>query len=262
MAEPAPTDALGRPVGLIAAVPEEIAHFGAAFAERETRRIAGLDFRAGRLDGREAVLVEAGIGKVNAAVVATVLCHAFGTRALLFSGVAGGLDPDLGIGDVVVARTLIQHDYGAMVGGRLRTYQPGAFPLPGQDETHGYHLDPDLELRLRAALDGVELPPLPAAATGGEERVPSLVLGTVLTGDAFVNCEATRARLFEEFGAQAVEMEGAAVAQVAERFGVPCVVVRALSDLAGAESHMDFGAFVHAAAEGAAALMRRLAAAV
>ncbi len=251
-----------KPIGLICAVPEEIAHFGASFREREARTIGGLTFRSGLLEGREAVLVEAGIGKVNAALVATVLCREYGVRALLFSGVAGGLDPALGIGDVVVGRTLIQHDYGAMVGGRLKTYQPGAFPLPGIDDAHGYHLDLELERRLHGALDGFDLPALSAAATGGEPRKPRLLFGTILTGDTFVNCEATRLRLHEQFGAHAVEMEGAAVAQVAERFGVPCVVVRALSDLAGSESHMDFGSFVHAAAEAAALLMRRLASVV
>ena len=250
------------PVGLICAVPEEIGHFGEGFRQDALTEVAGLAFRSGRLDGRAAVLVEAGIGKVNAALVATLLCREFGARALLFSGVAGGLDPDLGIGDVVVARTLIQHDYGAVVGGCLVPYQPGALPLPGFDNRHGYHLDPTLERTLAAALEGLALPELPAAATGGEARRPRLHFGTVVTGDAFVNCEATRLRLFGQFRAQAVEMEGAAVAQVAERFGVPCVVVRALSDLAGAESHMDFGSFVHAAAAGAAQLMRRIAAAV
>jgi adenosylhomocysteine nucleosidase len=262
MTAAASTASTAPPVGLISAVPEEIAQFGASFAEAGTREVAGFTFREGALDGRPAVLVESGIGKVNAAIVATILCREFGVRALLFSGVAGGLDPGLGIGDVVVARRLVQHDYGAMVEGRLRTYQPGAFPLPGLDDTHGYALAPDLERRLHAALDGIALPPLPASATGGAARLPGLLFGTVLTGDTFVNCEATRLDLFTRFGAQAVEMEGAAVAQVAERFGVPCVVVRALSDLAGAESHMDFGSFVQAAAEGAALLMRRLAAAV
>ncbi|WP_207478309.1 5'-methylthioadenosine/adenosylhomocysteine nucleosidase [Arenibaculum pallidiluteum] len=250
------------PIGLISAIPQEISHFGEAFQEADVAEIGGLAFRSGALGGRAAVLVEAGIGKVNAAIVSTVLCREFGARVLLFSGVAGGLDPALGIGDVVVARTLIQHDYGAMVGERLRTYQPGAVPLPGVDDSHGYHLDAALEQKLRSALDGVSLPGLSAAATGGAPRQPAIHFGTVVTGDAFVNCEATRLRLFEQFSAQAVEMEGAAVAQVAERFAVPCVVVRALSDLAGAESHMDFGSFVHDAAAGAAQLMRRIAAAL
>jgi adenosylhomocysteine nucleosidase len=254
---------LSRPLGLICAIPDEIAHFGASFQETGSRTLAGLAFREGMLEGRPAVLVESGIGKVNAAIVATLLCQIFDCNALLFSGVAGGLDPALGIGDVVVATRLVQHDYGALIAGRIRPYQPGVPPLPGLDETHGYRLDADLEVRVRRVLDGVVLPAFDARATGAEPRVPQLHFGTILTGDTFLNCEETRDRLHRDFGgALAIEMEGASVAQVAERYGVPSVVVRSLSDLAGAESHVDFPSFASAAAEGAAVLIRRLVAVV
>jgi adenosylhomocysteine nucleosidase len=248
-----------KPLGLICAIPDEIAHFGASFTETSTRTLAGLIFREGTLEGRPTVMVESGIGKVNAAMVATLLAEIFGCHALLFSGVAGGLDPALGIGDVVIATRLVQHDYGALVEGRIKTYQPGIPPLPGFDETHGYALSAGLETKVRAALEGITLPPFDAKATGTEPRVPVIHFGTVLTGDTFLNCEATRERLHRDFGsALAIEMEGAAVAQVAERYGIPCLVVRSLSDLAGAESHMDFASFCGAAAEGAAVLIRRL----
>lgn len=247
-----------RPIGVICAIPEEIAHFGAHFQETEANTIAGFAFRRGRLDGRDAVVVETGIGKVNAATVATLLLDRFGCRVLLFSGVAGGLDPALGVGDVVVADRLVQHDYGSVFQGQVKTYQPGNYPMPGMPEDHGYPMDPDLLARVREALDGMELPPMPAAATGGEARRPRLVYGTILTGDQFVNCEETRNGLFDRFDARAVEMEGAAIAQVAEKYGVPWVVVRALSDLAGHDSHMDFPTFVHIAAETAARIVRRL----
>jgi adenosylhomocysteine nucleosidase len=248
-----------RPLGLICAIPDEIAHFGASFTETSARTLAGLTFREGTLEGRPTVMVESGIGKVNAALVATLLAEIFGCHALLFSGVAGGLDPALGIGDVVIATRLIQHDYGALVEGRIKTYQPGIPPLPGFDETHGYVLGAALETKVRAALEGITLPPFDAKATGAEPRVPAIHFGTVLTGDTFLNCEETRERLHRDFGgAMAIEMEGAAVAQVAERYGIPSLVVRSLSDLAGAESHMDFASFCGAAAEGAAVLIRRL----
>lgn len=246
------------PLGLICAIPQEIVHFGEHFQQTATEERGGFLFRHGTLDGHAAILVEAGIGKVNAAVVATLLLDHYGVRGLLFSGVAGGVDPALSIGDVVIATRLAQHDYGALVGGVLRVYQPGVPPLPGVDTTHGYDVDPALVDRARTALAGLTLPPLSAAATGGRERVPSVHFGTVVTGDQFLNCEATRARLFADFTAQAVEMEGASVAQVATRWGVPYLVVRSLSDLAGAESHMDFPAFCLAAAAGASLIIRRL----
>lgn len=252
-----------NPLGLICAIPDEIAHFGSSFTETASRTLAGLTFREGTLEGRPTVMVESGIGKVNAAVVSTLLAEIFGCHALLFSGVAGGLDPKLGIGDVVVATRLVQHDYGALVEGSIRPYQPGVPPLPGFDETHGYALALTLEEKVRTALNNIALPAFDAKATGAEPRVPTIHFGTILTGDTFLNCEATRERLHRDFGeALAIEMEGAAVAQVAERYGIPCLVVRSLSDLAGAESHMDFAAFCGAAAEGAAVLIRRLVAVV
>ena len=248
-----------RPLGVICAMPEEIDHLVARLEGVEAPADRhGFGFRRGRLEDRPVVLVESGLGKVSAAIVATRLIDRFDCRALLLSGVAGGLDPELGIGDVIVAERLIQHDYGAMVGERLRAFRPGVPPLGHSRHRLGYDLDPAVAAALRRALDGIVLPALPAAAAGGTARTPSLRFGTVLTGDQFINCEATRLRLFETFAAQAVEMEGGAVAQVAERFGVPCVVVRSLTDLAGADSHLDFMAFLHAAAETAAGVVRRI----
>src|SRR5512143_30926 len=126
-----------RPTGFIAAIPEEIRHFKADFVERERRSIAGLGFRVGDLDGRPVVTALAGMGKVNAALMATLMLHEFGCRALIFSGVAGGLDPELQIGDVVVARRIVCHDYGALVGGAFKVYQPGNAPLPGYPDEYG-----------------------------------------------------------------------------------------------------------------------------
>lgn len=245
-----------QPLGLISAIPQELAHFGAELEIDSPREIGGVAFRQGRLDGLPLIVAEAGLGKVNAAVVATLLLSEFGCRGLVFSGVAGGLDPELAVGDVVLGKRLVCHDYGRLSERRIVTYQPGAMPLPGCAQTHGYNLPEDLLARLRQALYGFDLPEI-AAADGGSRR-PRLVEGTILTGDTFLSCAATRVELAERFGGQAVEMEGAAVAQVAERFARPAVVIRALSDLAGEESHLDFGRFLEDAAASAARIVRRL----
>lgn len=243
-------------------MPEEIEHLAAVtetdVAGAGETHVGGFIFRSGHLEDRAVVLVEGGIGKVSAAHVATLLLDRFGCRGLVLSGVAGGLDPELGIGDVVVADRLIQHDYGAMVAGDLRHFRPGVTPIGESRHDPVYRLDKRLRGDLERALEGLVLSALSGAATGGTMRQPRLRFGTVLTGDQFINCEATRLRLFERFRAQAVEMEGAAVAQIAERFGAPYVVVRSLSDLAGANSHMDIGAFLSVAAAQAAMVVRRL----
>ncbi len=247
-----------RPIGVLCAIPEEIAHFGAHFREFEARESAGYLFRSGTLDGVPVILTECGIGKVNAALVATVLAHEFGARLLLFSGVAGGLDPALGVGDLVIATRLVQHDYGALIEDRIKAYQPGVPPVPGFEGPIGYHTHTDLLDRARTALLGLDLPVLSPKASGGAPRRSALHFGTIVTGDTFVNSESARKRLHLEFDGLAVEMEGAAVAQIAERFGIAFLVVRALSDLAGAESHIDFHAFLHEAAGLAALVVRRL----
>lgn len=244
-----------RPVGIISALPEEIGHLKSGELEKVT--VGGLSFYKGVVDGRDAVLVETGIGKVNAAVVTTILFEHFDCRGVLFSGVAGGLEPALNIGDVVIGRRLVQHDYGRVQDGTLVTYQPGAFPLPGLDTTHGYEIDDSLLAHAEEALDGVALKSLDEVE-GAANTNPRVVFGTILTGDAFVNCEATRKRLHDTFGAQAVEMEGAAVAQVATQMGRPWLIIRCLSDLAGAESHMDFNGFLSVTTENAATVTRRL----
>lgn len=249
------------PLGVICAMPEEIEHLTAAIDDASERREvgpSGFAFREGRLDGRPVVLVEAGIGKVNAALVATLLLDRFGCDGLILSGVAGGLDPGLGIGDVVIAERLLQHDYGAVIDQAIRPYRPGVTPIGESHRPLTYELGAELRENLERALDGIELAPIPAIATGDVTRRPQLRFGTVITGDQFINCEATRLRLFDRFAAQAVEMEGAAVAQIAERFDVPCVIVRSLSDLAGADSHMDIRTFLSITAGQAATVVRRI----
>ena len=247
-----------RPIGLITAIPEELAHFGAHLTIEKQEQVAGLTFLTGALDGIPLVAVEAGLGKVNAALVATLLLERFGCRALVFSGVAGGVDPAFGIGDIVIGKRVICHDYGRVEGGKLTSYQPGDFPFPAMGGPPGYDLPIEICAAIEDALEGFECPVLSAEASGGEARRITLQLGNIATGDSFVACAQTRERLHRDFDAQAVDMEGAAVAQIAERFGVPYLIVRALSDLAGEQSHMDFDRFLVEVADLAASVVRRL----
>jgi adenosylhomocysteine nucleosidase len=247
-----------RLLGVLSALPEEFAHL----SDRSggAREIGGLSFWRGQIAGREAVFVESGAGKVNAGVATSLLLDRFGCRALMLCGVAGGLDPALGVGDVVVGIGHIQHDYGTQKEDSFRTIQPGSRPSLGGDWTPGYPVAEPVVARLRQALAGLELAPLPETiGVGG--RQPSVHFGTILTGDSFVNSEPLRQRLHAEFDAQAVEMEGGAVAQVARRWDadIPFVNVRCLSDLAGSESHLDFRAFLPVAARYASQVAHRLA---
>jgi adenosylhomocysteine nucleosidase len=248
-----------RPIGILTPMEDELALLEKGLQRARSEERAGGRFIAGRLDGHDVVLALSGIGKVSAAQVSSLLLDRFACRALVVSGVAGGLDIRLGIGDIVVADRLAQQDYGALTRRGLVNYRAGAMPMGERRHDPYYSLTPELSARLRAALKGLHLPPMPAAATGGRERRPKIRFGTILSGDQFVNAAPARLALRRRFpGALAVEMEGAAAAQIAERHGVPCVVVRALSDLAGAASHIDFMAFLPAAGAAAAMTVRRL----
>jgi len=251
-----------HPLGIIAALPEEVRHLGQALVVDDKTVRGGFAFRRGRLDDVPVVLVEAGIGKVNTALVGTILLDHFGCRGVLLTGVAGGVDPALAIGDVIVAEELVQHDYGAVVGGEINPYRPGVPPIGESREPLSYALDPSVARILRKRLEDFTLPALPPNVAGTAGRRPTVRFGTILSGDQFINCEATRKRLFTRFRASAVEMEGAALAQVAAQFQAPCIVVRCLSDLAGADSHVDFAAFLPYAAESAARVLRRVVPAV
>lgn len=233
------------PIGLICAIPQELAHLRSLLTEPTSTDVAHTRFTAGRLDGRPVVLAGSGMGKVNGALVATVLADRFQCSTLVFAGVAGGVDPALAIGDVVIADRVIQHDAGAIQDGHLQTYQPGHVPFINPTEQLGYVADAELLARVRTCLDGAGVP----------RRIH---YGTVLSGDQFLHCDATRERWHRRFGALAVEMEGGSVAQVAQAFGLPWLVIRALSDLAGNDSGLDFTRFVDEVAASSAVILRRL----
>lgn len=244
-------------VGLICAIPEELAHLQRLLDDAHHTQIGHTRFHQGYLDARPVVLVGAGMGKVNAAVVTTVLAEKFGCSAVVLSGVAGGLDPNLNIGDVVIADHIIQHDCGRIENESLLSYQPGHVSFINPTEKLGYTTDSDLLARVKDHLRDVDLPPIPRAA-GGRDQPPHITYGTVLTGDQYIHCEATRRHLHRQFAASAVEMEGGAVAQVSEAFGIPWLVIRALSDLAGRESSIDFPLFVDKVAVTSAAVLRQI----
>ena len=247
-------------IGLICAIPQELGPPAATALESRRdesgRRHARFDL--GRLDGHEVVLVGAGIGKVNTALVATLLADRFGCRLIVFSGVAGGLDPALRIGDVVIADRTVQHDAGVIEDERL-SHLPGRARavlqpdrparLPGRRRAARAAAGPARGLRPAAAC--------PCAA-GGEVRRRGSCSAPSCPATSTSTARPPGERLFRELGGAAVEMEGGALGQVAEAFGIPFLDIRALSDLAGKDSRFDFAAFVSEVAGGSAAILRHL----
>lgn len=227
---------------VVAAMAEELRGLLAALDAPQRVQRAGREFWLGTLDGQPLVLVLSRIGKVAAATTATLLLTEFGVERLVFTGVAGGLAPGVHVGDVVVAQELLQHDMDA-----TPLFPRFQVPLYGRDR---FAADEALSQAVAAAaeraLAGLPAPPEPwPVPPGATPRPPRVHQGLVVSGDRFVSeraaCEALQSALPQ---ALAVEMEGAALAQVAHDFGVPFAVVRTVSDRADDSAHVDFLRFV------------------
>jgi adenosylhomocysteine nucleosidase len=193
---------------------------------------------------------------VNASMATTLLIERFSPAAAIFTGVAGALDPELQPGDVVVGEALVQHDlvYHTEEGAVPRTVRN---PLSGAENPEALPASPRLLALARRDADHAGL-----ESVDGAPRPPRVVFGTIATGDSFVGARAKKVELWDKLGARAVEMEGAAVAQVCHQLGVPLLVIRGLSDRAGndarteARRHLDVAA--RNAARVALAVGRRL----
>lgn len=231
-----------RPIGLLTAIPQEHGAVEELMANRTDEK--GLTF--GEIDGVSVCLGMTGIGKVNAAVSATQMCERASPSLLVFTGVAGGLDPGLDIGDVVIGETLIQHDAGVLGDDGIATYQAGHIPFFNPTDEFGFHPSGRL-------LDAVRQ----AVTNASSDLIAGrITFGTILTGDQFLESERERRRLWERFSAQAIEMEGAAVAQVAARYGLDHLAIRTLSDRAGDNSSVDFAGFLDRVAKQTVAVLR------
>lgn len=239
-------------VALLGAMPVEIEMLRARLADATTRRIQGVEFVEGTLAGRAVVVARVGVGKVNAAVTTTLLLEHYRPRGVVFTGVAGALDSTLAVGDVVLARGTAQHDLGTLGPAGMASW--GA--MPASDTTRNPVEFPGDTLLLRLARAAAGTPP-PDAGWRVRE-------GLVLTGDVFLANDSVRRDLRHRFpGALAVEMEGAAVAQVCWQLGrVPLLVVRSISDGAGADARESFDQFARRAATRSSALVARLVAAL
>lgn len=228
---------MSQPVLVISALPAELAGLREAMVESDEIDVAGQEFQRGRIGVRDVVITEAGIGKVNAAMIATLAIDYFHPAVVVVTGVAGAIDETLNIGDVVVAEHVLHHDTGVHDSNGFQIYQSGHVPFFNPTERFGYRPSDELLGRVRLRLDDLDLAPVLG-------RQPRVVFGTVATGDQFVESDVERRRLHTTLGAHVVEMESAAVAQIAEHFGVDHLVIRAVSDLAGSDAAFDFERFL------------------
>jgi adenosylhomocysteine nucleosidase len=212
------------PTAIVSAMHEELSAVLALMPDEKKQVVAGREFWLGHLHGQEVVAVLSRIGKVAAATTATVLVERFGVKRIVFTGVAGGLAPGVNVGDIVIADSFLQHDLDASP-----IFPRYEVPLYGMSR---FPADPPLSAQLAAAAQAA-LPGVP------------LHRGLVVSGDRFVaTTSESRALQSALPEALAVEMEGAAIAQVCHDFGVPFAAVRTVSDRADDAAHLDFSQFI------------------
>lgn len=211
-------------------------------------RHAGITVAKGDFKGTPIALARCGIGKVNAAICTQMLATLYQPRGLVFSGVAGGLLPNMRVGDLVIASHLIQFDIDLTAFGRRHGELPDSDRMiqscPKLVEKTADAFD--------AAFDGT------AGGPGGADDIPSLMIGTVVSGDRFVEDSKTLRWLQREFGALATEMEGAAVGYTCQLNAIPFVVTRGLSDTANESAPSDFKDNLHKVCRNSFRLMEAL----
>lgn len=226
---------------IVAALHDELASVLALMPDEHKEVVGGREFWVGHLHGQDVVAVLSGVGKVSAATTATLLIDRFKVQRIVFTGVAGGLGQGVAVGDVVLARSFLQHDMDASP-----LFPRHEVPFYGRAR---FDADAALADALELACERMlhSLPQRLGASTVDAFglQAPRLHQGLLISGDRFVATTAESVALQRELpDALAVEMEGAAFAQVCHDFGVPLAVVRTISDRADDAAHVDFPRFL------------------
>lgn len=225
-------------IGIIGAMELEVAELKSKAEVKNVVEKAGMKFHEGTLNGKDVVIVQCGIGKVNAGMCVQILADLFNVDAVINTGVAGSLRAEINIGDIVVSTDACEHDMDVSGLG----YEPGIIP---QMETSFFKADRTL----------VELAKAVCAEVNPEIGVYE---GRVVSGDQFISDGDTKDRLIKLFSGSCAEMEGAAIAHAAFLNKIPYVVLRAISDKADGSAHMDYPEFERAAAAHCAKLVENL----
>ncbi|MGD7044053.1 5'-methylthioadenosine/S-adenosylhomocysteine nucleosidase [Jeotgalibacillus proteolyticus] len=221
-------------IGIIGAMEEEVALLRSKIQEPETAVIANSEFTSGKIKNIDVVLVKSGIGKVNASMTTTILHERYQPDVIINTGSAGGFDPALNVGDIVISTEVRHHDVDVTAFG----YEYGQVPnLPA-----AFKANPTLQAQAAehaALINGIQV-----------------VSGLIATGDSFMNDPVKVEALRNKFvDLQALEMEAASIAQVACQYETPFVIIRSLSDIAGKESDLSFDQYLEKAAVNSANLV-------
>lgn len=217
--------------GIIGAMDSEIETLLSHLENKKEEKKYGLTFYLGKLKKYEVIIVKCGIGKVNAGRTTQVLISEYSPKYIINTGIGGGLNQQLKIGDIVISTDLIQHDFDVTAFG----YAKGYMFIGDKKEPTKYVADKKLSEKMRNVLEKIK-----------EGR--SVFTGRILTGDLFVSSKEKREQLVKDFDGFCCEMEGAAIAQVAFLNNIPFTVLRLISDKPDGKGPDDYNAFEKEAA--------------
>ena len=223
-------------VGIIGAMAVEVASLKEAMGVTTSTSVAGMEFFEGSIGGVDVVLARSGIGKVNAAICTQIMIDRFGVTHMMNTGIAGSLDNEINIGDVVVSTDTVYHDMDAEAFGYARGQVP-------QMDTFSFPADEEFRSIIIQAV---------------KQTAPEINTfeGRVASGDCFVSDDALKQNIIKDFGAKCVEMEGCAIGHTAWVNKIPFVIVRFISDKADDEGGKTYSEFETEAADHSALIVR------
>lgn len=225
-------------IGIIGAMEEEVIKLKGLMSDVQVIKKASMDFYKGKYDKKDVVIVRSGIGKVNAGICTQILIDLFEVSCVINTGIAGSLDTNINIGDIVISTDTIQHDVDAVAFG----YDLGVIP---RMETSVFPADSRL----------IKLATRICSEVNTDVTVRE---GRIVSGDQFIADKNKKEWLTTQFGGICTEMEGAAIAQAAYLNQVPFLIIRAISDKADDSAHMDYPTFEAKAIEHTVKLMTAL----
>jgi adenosylhomocysteine nucleosidase len=239
---------------ILGAFEREVTLLEDRLTDRQEHEIEDIQFVTGRLNGQKVVVAWTGIGKVNAAMTTTLLIEHFKPQYIIFTGIAGAVNPQLRPGDIVIAEKTAHHDMGTV-------WPEGLFVkgvknrLDGTENPVFFPADEEL---VKYALQAAELIDMQRVQTVAGRRKPKIIKGVIVTGDSFIASTEKCAELRKKLQADAVEMEGAAVAQICYQRQIKHLIIRSISDSADEGAVLDKQMFYILAAKNSSDLVAEM----
>lgn len=222
--------------GIIAAMQEEMQEIEKIMEEKQSKKIYELNFITGKINCAEVVLVEAGIGKVNATRTTQILIDNFNIDAIINVGSAGSSNDELDIGDIVIGKKQVQHDFDITAFGHPKGFISNV----------GQYVESD----------DILIKKMEQTISKMKDNEFKIKIGTIASGDIFCTELKMKEKIRNKFDADAIEMEGAAIAQVCKLDNVPFIIIRSISDKPNGNNHITFEQFLEKASKRCAKIIK------